>query len=265
MKSLLAALLSAPLLPQPLPCRQPVSRCRALGKITTWWSYKVPSHLGCSVIPMSCRLHGLVSSIKPMSGRNTAETFCFFMQQLSEPGTLYLDLSLLCALYSSSKLGISLWLLPPMGQDFIGLQIAFAPTQISCMQIKKLRGRQCNEYAKHRKVVYCYGDTTVYLRQKTSEYKYPKNSSSASKHRKTNVRLKKWKFYWKQMIVLKYLLKNSGYNRLIVKKKVNFCILNSSSLWQVPSLEHGERHCYTAWRGGHFKTKVQGRLGKGSA
>jgi len=174
MKSLLAALLSAPLLPQPLPCRQPVSRCRALGKITTWWSYKVPSHLGCSVIPMSCRLHGLVSSIKPMSGRNTAETFCFFMQQLSEPGTLYLDLSLLCALYSSSKLGISLWLLPPMGQDVIGLQIAFAPTQISCMQIKKLRGRQCNEYAKHGKVVYRYGYVTVHLKQETIQHEYPK-------------------------------------------------------------------------------------------
>lgn len=75
-----------------------------------------------------------------------------------------------------------------MGQDFIGLQIAFALTQISCIQIKKLRGRQCNEYAKHGKVVYCYGYTAVYLRQK-SEYIYPKTSSSASKHKKKNVRL----------------------------------------------------------------------------
>lgn len=64
-----------------------------------------------------------------------------------------------------------------MGQDFIGLQIAFSLTQISCMQIKKLRGRQSNEYAKHGKVVYCYGYVTLHLKQKTIKYEYSRTKT----------------------------------------------------------------------------------------
>lgn len=59
-----------------------------------------------------------------------------------------------------------------MGEDFIGLQIASSLTQISCMQIKKLRGREGNEYAKHGKAIYCYGYVTVHLKQKTIKYGY---------------------------------------------------------------------------------------------
>jgi len=59
-----------------------------------------------------------------------------------------------------------------MGQDFILLQTAFSLTQISCMQIKKLRGRQANEYARSGEVVYCYGYVTVHVKQKTIKYEY---------------------------------------------------------------------------------------------
>lgn len=52
------------------------------------------------------------------------------------------------------------------------LHIAFSLTQISCMQIKKLRGRQGNEYAKHAKEVYCYGHLTVHLKQTTTKYEH---------------------------------------------------------------------------------------------
>lgn len=59
-----------------------------------------------------------------------------------------------------------------MGWDFIGLQITFSLTQISCMQIKKLRGRRGDEYAKHGKAVHCYGYITVHLKQKTIKHEY---------------------------------------------------------------------------------------------
>lgn len=59
-----------------------------------------------------------------------------------------------------------------MGWGFIGLQITFSLTQISCMQIKKLRGRQGDEYAKHGKAVHCYGYIAVHLKQKTIKHEY---------------------------------------------------------------------------------------------
>lgn len=40
------------------------------------------------------------------------------------------------------------------------------------MQIKKLRGRQGDEYAKHGNAVSCYGYVCTQLKQKTIKYEY---------------------------------------------------------------------------------------------
>lgn len=98
-----------------------------------------------------------------------------------------------------------------MGQDFIGLQIAFTLTQISCMQIKKLRGRQCNEYAKHGKVVYRYGYVTVHLKQETIQHEYPKKQQFCIKTYEQKCEFAEFKVLLKgNDCGFKYLLKTSG-------------------------------------------------------